>query len=242
MHYLFLFGCLVAFGYHKQKGVLINYLEKFKLYPLTYTLIVINTLLFVVASLNESLDEALYLSGVLHGYSVVMKGEVYRLVTSIFLHSDSIHLIMNMLSLYMVGTVVERLFNKFEYLSIYFISAFFGSFTSIYVHLGGQAVGASGAIFGLFGALAGFAFVHRNTMREQFIDFMKNFGVILFINLVIGFTVPNIDVSAHVGGLVAGVIGGYLIAKQKRYLWIYIAISGVSFVLIYNYISTLYAH
>lgn len=217
-----------------------NYIDKFKEYPLTYTLMAMSTITFLVGQLFVSVDEYFYYNGVLHGYSVVMKGELYRLVTSTFLHADGLHIVMNMLSLYMVGTVIEKLFTKSAYLSIYFFSAFIGSFTSIYMHLQGQAVGASGAIFGLFGALAGFAFVHRNTMREQFMAFMKNFGVILLINLVIGFVFPSIDVSAHLGGLVAGMVGGFIIAKHPKFIWLYVGLSMLLLLMMYEYIATLY--
>ena len=219
-----------------------NYINKFKEYPLTYTLMAISIVMFLLAQLSDSLAEYLYLNGVLHGYSVVMRGELYRLFTSIFLHADVMHIVMNMLSLYLIGTMVEKLFSKSSYLGIYFVAALFGSFTSIYMHLGGQAVGASGAIFGLFGALAGFAFIHRMTMREEFIDFMKNFGLILLINLVIGFIFPSIDVSAHVGGLVAGMVGGFMIAKNPQYLLVYLALTLLLLWLSHGYLSGLYAH
>jgi rhomboid protease GluP len=217
-----------------------NYFNKFKEYPLTYTLMAISIVVFILGQLSPALDEYLYTNGVLHGFSVVMRGELYRLFTSIFLHADAMHIVMNMLSLYIVGTMVEKLFSKSAYLGIYFVSALFGSFASIYMHLGGQGVGASGAIFGLFGALAGFAFVHRNTMRNQFISFMKNFGLILLINLVIGFVFPSIDVSAHVGGLVAGMVGGFVIAKNLKYLWSYLILSGLLLWVSYGYLTGLY--
>jgi len=217
-----------------------NYIDKFKEYPLTYTLMAISIVMFILGQLSASLYEYLYLK--LHGHSVVMRGELYRLFTSIFLHADAMHIVMNMLSLYIVGTMVEKIFTKSAYLGIYVASALFGSFTSIYMHLGSQAVGASGAIFGLFGALAGFAFVHRITMRNQFISFMKNFGLILVINLVIGFVFPSIDVSAHVGGLVAGMVGGFVIAKSPQYLWVYLGLSLLLLWLSYGYLTGLYAH
>jgi len=217
-----------------------NYFNKFKEYPLTYTLMAISIVVFILGQLSPALNEYLYLNGVLHGYSVVMNGEFFRLFTSIFLHADAMHIVMNMLSLYMVGTVVEKLFSKSAYLGIYFASALIGSFSSIYMHLGGQAVGASGAIFGLFGALAGFAFVHRVTMREQFMSFIKDFGVILLINLVIGFVFPSIDVSAHVGGLVAGMLGGFMIAKNPKYLWVYLGLVLLLLWLSYGYLTGLY--
>jgi len=213
-----------------------NYIEKFKEYPITYSLMFISIIVFMLLSLSSSWSD----NGVLFGPSVILEGEYYRLFTSIFMHADATHIVMNMLSLYIVGTMVEKLFSKLAYLSIYFISALFGSYASIYMHLGGQAVGASGAIFGLFGALAGFAFVHRKTMKNQFIAFMKNFGVVLLINFVIGFVFPHIDVSAHVGGLLAGIVGGFMIAKNPTYIWIYLLISLTLLFFFHNYIFSLY--
>ncbi len=218
-----------------------NYLDKFKHYPLTYGLMAISIVVFILGYFFASLDEYIYYNGVLHGYSVVIKGEYYRLFTSIFLHADAMHIVMNMLSLYIVGTMVEKLFSKSAYLGIYFMAALIGSYSSIYMHLGGQAVGASGAIFGLFGALAGFAFVHRATMQNQFVAFMKNFGLVLLINLAIGFIFPSIDVSAHVGGLVAGIVGGFMIAKHPNYLWGYIVLSLLLVWMMDGYIEGLYA-
>lgn len=217
-----------------------NYIEKFKAYPLTYTLMAISIVVFIVGQLSGSLDEYLYINGVLDGHTVVVKGELYRLVTSTFLHSDGLHIVMNMLSLYIVGTMVEKLFSKIAYLSIYFITAFFGSYMSIYMHMNGQAIGASGAIFGLFGALAGFAFFHRNTMKAQFMAFMKDFGVILVINLVIGFVFPSIDVAAHIGGLVAGMVGGFMIAKYPKFIWLFVMLSMLLLLIINNYLASLY--
>ena len=217
-----------------------NNLEKFKDIPLTYTLMAVSILLFLISTISDALAQTMFVTGALHGYSVVIKGELYRLVSSIFLHSGGMHIIMNMLSLYMVGKMVERLFSKTAYLSLYFISAFVGSFASIYMHLDGVAVGASGAIFGLFGALAGFVFVHKNRMGAQFKAFMKDFGIILLINLGIGFAVPSIDVSAHVGGLVAGVVGGFVIAKNPKFIWGYVVTSLLLLVVVYNYLASVY--
>ncbi len=219
-----------------------NNIEKFKEIPLTYSLMAVSILLFLISTINDTLAETIYVAGALHGYSVVVKGELYRLLSSIFLHSGGMHIVMNMLSLYIVGKMVEKLFSKTAYLSLYFISAFFGSFASMYIHVDSAAVGASGAIFGLFGALAGFVFVHKNRMVTQFKAFMKDFGIILLINLGIGFAFPSIDVSAHVGGLIAGIVGGYVIAKNPKFVWAYVFISLLLLVLFYNYLTSLYAN
>ncbi len=217
-----------------------NNLEKFKDIPLTYSLMAVSILLFLISTISDDVAETIFVAGALHGYSVVVKGEIYRLFSSTFLHSGGMHIVMNMLSLYIVGKMVEKLFSKVAYLSIYFISAFFGAFTSIFMHLDSVAVGASGAIFGLFGALAGFVFVHKDRLGEQFKAFMKDFGMILVVNLVIGFVVPSIDVSAHVGGLVAGLVGGFMIAKNPKFIWAYVAVSLLLLIGMYNYLEIIY--
>ncbi len=219
-----------------------NNIEKFKDIPLTYSLMAVSILLFLISTISDDVAETIFVAGALHGYSVVVKGEIYRLFTSTFLHSGGTHIVMNMLSLYIVGKMVEKLFSKVAYLSIYFMSAFFGAFVSIYMHLDGVAVGASGAIFGLFGALAGFVFVHKDRLGGQFKAFMKDFGFLLLINLVIGFVFPNIDVSAHVGGLVAGILGGFIIAKNPKFIWGYVVVSLFLLVVFYNYLASLYAN
>jgi rhomboid protease GluP len=185
----------------------------------------ISIVMFLLGFFSASFDELFYHYGVYHGYSVVVKDEFHRLVTSTFLHSDEFHIVFNMLSLFIVGRAVEKLFSKSAYLSLYFLTAFFGAYAANFMDLGVHAVGASGAIFGLFGALAGFAYVHKDTMREQFVAFMKNFGLILLLNLMIGLIFPSISISAHVGGLVSGLLGGFMIAKNPKYLWVFVVAS-----------------
>ncbi len=218
-----------------------NYFEKYKEYPLTYGLIIVNVLMFIIPQIFSSLHEPLYQALALNDYWAIQQAEIYRFVSAIFLHADAIHLVMNMVSLYLVGRMIERLFSKTAYLSIYFLTAFFGSILSLYVHTNTWGVGASGAIFGLFGALAGFAFFHRKTMKDQFIAFMKDFGVILLVNLAIGFIFPSIDVSAHIGGLFTGIIGGYMVAKSSKLLWVYLTFSFLLWVISYFYLDSLFS-
>jgi len=157
-----------------------------------------------------------------------------------FVHSGMMHIVMNMLSLYMVGRMVERIFGSLAFLSIYFLSGLLGSFLYMCLNLSDSAVGASGAIFGIFGALAGFVLVHRERMQNEFIQFMKDFGVILVINFFIGIVFPNIAMSAHVGGLLAGLIGGMIVAKNPKFLVFYIVGSIGMLVVINSYLHSLY--
>jgi len=189
---------------------------------------------------NSELHETIFQWGALNGYYIIIEGEFYRIISSIFLHNSPMHIVMNMLSLYMVGRMVEKIFGVGAYLGLYFVSAFIGSFASIYMHPVGWAVGASGAIFGIFGALAGLAFVHRGRMQREFMEFMRSFGIVLVINFFIGLIFPNIDMSAHVGGLIAGVFGGFLIAKNLAYLKFYLLFGGVIILGCYSYFPSLY--
>ena len=156
------------------------------------------------------------------------------MVTAMFLHGGFEHIFMNMLSLWFVGRVVERWFDNFSYITIYFISGLIGGLISIYTHPVGVAIGASGAIFGIFGAMAGIVIVHRKRMEAQFKAFIKEFGVILLLNLIIGVVFESVDLSAHIGGLIAGLVGGMMVAKG--YIKSYIIFSIIIMILIQFYI------
>jgi rhomboid protease GluP len=194
----------------------------------------------MISTLGLSWEKSIYQFSALHGYFVTVEEEYYRLFTSMFVHNDLMHIMMNMLSIYMVGRMVERLFRGWAYLSLYFVSGLFGSYAYMYMSPLGSAVGASGAIFGVFGALAGYALVHRKTMQDEFMQFMRDFGIILVINFFIGMIFPNIAMSAHVGGLVAGVIGGIVIAGNPKYMGIYILFSVLIFLGMNNYLASSY--
>jgi rhomboid protease GluP len=116
---------------------------------------------------------------------------------------------------------MEMYFDAKSYLSIYLFSGLLGGLASLYMHPQSVGIGASGAIFGVFGALAGFFIAHRKRIGEHTRSFMKEFTAIIVINLVIGFSIPSVDVSAHIAGLFAGFIGGYLLSKDSKFIGIY---------------------
>lgn len=135
---------------------------------------------------------------------LIKNGEIWRLLTCAFLHVGLIHLVVNMYSLIVIGPSVEGLIGKGKFVFIYLISVISASLMSlVFVDSNIVSVGASGAIFGLMGALLYFGYHYRlylnDAIKTQIIP------VILF-NLVIGFMMPGIDNGAHIGGL----IGGYL--------------------------------
>lgn len=129
-------------------------------------------------------------------------GHIFRLVTSAFLHGGFIHLLFNMYALFVIGTQVENYIGKGKYIGIYLISAISGNLMSC-IFGNSVSVGASGAIFGLLGALLYFGYHYRlylgSVLKNQIIP-------LIILNLVLGFMMTGVDNAAHIGGL----IGGYL--------------------------------
>jgi membrane associated rhomboid family serine protease len=139
------------------------------------------------------------------GPAGVAAGEYYRLLTSAFLHANLLHLAMNMFALVTIGPPLERELGTGRFVALYVLSALGGSTLSFLVSEPTQlGVGASGAIFGLFGA---FYVVSRRLGRET-----GQIVVLLVVNLVITFSVPVIDWRAHLGGLATGALSAAVLA------------------------------
>jgi rhomboid protease GluP len=221
-------------------------LEKFKQYKITYSLIAINIVVYILtALLSQSIIdmdiEVLVNMGAIYGPYTVLDGEWSRPFTAMFLHGGMTHLLMNMFSLYLIGRGVEQYFDTKSYLSLYLFSGLLGSLASLYMHPASVGVGASGAIFGIFGAMAGFFLAHREKIEAHTKAFMKDFAIIIGINLILGFSIPSVDVSAHVGGLVVGFIGGYMISKNPKLIWTYSLVMVLLMVAIMRYLPSQYA-
>lgn len=220
--------------------------QDFLTYKITYTIIALNLLSYLVSSLFSgdiiNIDiTALANLGAIYGPAVVLYHEWWRLLTAMFLHGGMIHLLMNMFSLYLIGRGAEQYFDTKSYLGIYFFSGIIGGLVSIVMHPASVGVGASGAIFGIFGALAGFFIAHREQIAAHTKAFMKEFAIIIGINIVIGFSIASVDVSAHVAGLVAGFIGGYMVSKNPKWLFLYAFIMVSIAILIAYYLQGQYA-
>lgn len=139
----------------------------------------------------------------------VLTGEWYRMFTAAFLHAGILHLALNALALWILGSSLEPVLGRWRFVAIYVLSALGGSAASLLGLEGSQpAVGASGAVFGLFGAL----FV----VARRFGKDVSSVLVILGINAVIGFTVPSIDWRAHLGGLITGALLAYAFAHAPK--------------------------
>lgn len=141
---------------------------------------------------------------------VVVRGWYWQLLTSIFVHADVIHLLLNMIFLLIFGFRAEELFSKGEFFAIYFVSGLVGSLlTLLLMPLNTISVGASGAIFGMFGAVVIYL---RKVLGGSIIGAL----IISFYFLLLNSASPQINLFAHFGGLFAGLLSGYLLAKSRK--------------------------
>lgn len=179
----------------------------------TYALIAINVIIYFLC-VAGILDSSMF---GMHSASVKL-GEVWRLFTAGFFHTDLIHLGVNMYSLYIIGKEVETVLGKWRYIVIYVVSIIIGCLLSGVINGSNVlSMGASGAIFGLLGALLYFGYHYRLYLGNALI---YQIAPIIIINLVIGFTLPGIDNFAHIGGLVGGLLATMMvgISGRKDYL------------------------
>ncbi|GAA3794898.1 rhomboid family intramembrane serine protease [Streptomyces coacervatus] len=181
---------------------------------LTKILIGINIAVFIAVHVRTSLLDHLVLIGEwppapFNPTQGVAEGEWYRLVTSMFTHQEPWHIGFNMLSLWWLGGPLEAALGRARYLCVYFVSGLAGSALAYLLASPTTAtLGASGAIFGLFGATA-------VLMRRLNYD-LRPIIALLVINLIFTFSWSGISWQAHIGGLVAGVITGYAMVHAPR--------------------------
>lgn len=189
----------------------------FNEYKVTYTIIILNILLYLIEVIKSRnlIDIDIY-TLIQMGAKVnvlINSGEIYRLLTSAFLHGGIIHIFFNMSALNIIGREVEAVYGSKRYIAIYVISALGGSVVSYLFKPNSISVGASGAIFGLLGAMLIFGLKERDKIGKQY---MKNILETIGLNVIIGITIPNIDNFAHLGGLILGAITSFILFKKKN--------------------------
>lgn len=177
---------------------------------ITWGLIAVNILVFLISILFGS--DIVAQIGALYP-PAVRNGEIYRLFTATFIHLEIFHLFFNMYALYIFGNQLESFYGHWKYLTVYLLSGLIGSLLSM-AFLGNYwSIGASGAIFGLIGALVYFGYHYRvylgNALKTQIIP-------IIIFNLFIGFIIPGIDQFAHIGGLVGGIIASMAVGLKYK--------------------------
>ena len=188
-----------------------------KYYICNILLVVINVILYILCTFTGDL---LYNKGAFSVMNLIEDGEWYRIFTSMFLHADIEHLVSNMLVLYYIGNVIEKQVGHISYMLIYFLSGFIGNvFSAGYEMITGfyvSSVGASGAIFGVEGALLMLALLHKGKLTDV------TTGRIVFsiaFSLYCGFTSSYVNNAAHVGGVIMGFLAAgifWLLMPDRR--------------------------
>jgi len=180
----------------------------------TYVILVVNILIFVAAMF---LGQNLVLGMGAKINQAIVAGEVWRLVTAIFLHVDLIHIGFNSYALLIFGPQVERPYGPFRFLLIYGLSGLAGSALSFLLSPT-PSVGASGAIFGLVGVIGAYLYRYRHRLvagRSR----LANILSIVAYNLFYGLVASAVDNWAHIGGLLAGLVLGWFLAPRYQIVW-----------------------
>ena len=185
--------------HNKEDATRLEKLFKEKNPYITYFLIAVNIIFYLVPVLLGQYENIIS-SFCVRGPNI-RAGQYYRLLTGIFLHGGIVHLACNCYSLYIIGSQIENFLGKVKYCIVYLFSGLIGALFSI--TFGGRvaSIGASGAIFGLMGALLYFGYYYRvylgNVVKSQILP-------LILINLGLGFFLPGVDNFAHIGGLIGG--------------------------------------
>jgi len=146
--------------------------------------------------------------------AATLAGEPWRLFTSMFLHSGVLHLAMNMLGLLGGGQLIERLFGRVGFTAIYVIAGLAGSLASaLRPDAGIVSVGASGAIFGVLGAVGAYYVLHRERVDQSTLNELKGLLACVAYNVIFGLQQSGIDMYAHTGGFVGGLLCGLALAR-----------------------------
>lgn len=141
-------------------------------------------------------------------------GEWWRMLTNTFIHIGIIHIAMNMYGLWQVGFLVERLLGNGRFLVTYLLAGLAGSYVSLAIHPDVVSAGASGAVFGVYGALVGYLVRRRGSIpRPMLRALVKASSTFVVLNLVLGLQIRGIDMAAHGGGFAGGAICALLLAR-----------------------------
>jgi rhomboid protease GluP len=187
----------------------------------TYVLLAAMACVFLLEMLfggSTSLDTLVLLGAQVN--SLIAAGQYWRLLSAMFLHIGVAHIAFNGYALYILGREVEGTYGSVRFTAIYFLSGLVGGVT--YYVVGPPitvSAGASGAIFGLFGAEVAYFLINRSLFGSIGRRRLINLATLLVINLVLSFTVPNINFVVHLGGLAAGLALGFALAPRYQVTW-----------------------
>lgn len=181
--------------------------------PATIALVALNVLVYLVTVYQGNgvsrPGGSVFLDGALIGAAIDVEGDWYRLVTAMFLHASLLHLVFNMLALYWLGTVVEQALGTPRFLLLYFVAGIAGSAGALAMSDPfAVTVGASGAIYGIMGALLVLEYRATGTFAGQALG-------LIVVNLALTFAIPNISVGGHLGGLAGGILATVALAHYR---------------------------
>lgn len=180
---------------------------------MTYALIIIMVLIFIIMSLD---------GGTTNSYNLVrfgaqfnpyiMAGEYWRLVTPMFLHIGFTHLFLNLFTIYLIGPYVEKIFGHLRFIIIFLLSGIVGNLAS-FAFSDSVSAGASTAIFGLFGV---FIMLNENFQNSIINNMARNFGLLIVLNLVSDLFMPQVNIVGHIGGLIGGILASYIVGLPNN--------------------------
>ncbi len=193
-------------------------------YPrlVTNIIIAINVIVYLILAVStknlvDMSAKTILLAGGQNTFIMDITGEYWRIFTAMFLHFGPLHLGLNMLSLFLIGQVVETAYGKWRYLVIYLGSGIIGGVaTYFFTNPLAVSAGASGAIFGVFGALGVFYLMNRRSLGVYGRGAISNWLFWLGLNIVWGVSIPGIGIIDHIGGLVAGMLLSFLLMPRAR--------------------------
>ena len=142
----------------------------------------------------------------------ITNGEYWRFFTCAFLHGGLMHLFLNLAGLYIFGKELESIYGSIKFLFICLLTSW-GSTLASYTFSSGIAIGASGIVFGIIGSLISFYFTQKGKVTGADYKF-KSMYTLVIINLILGFMMPRIDNSAHIGGIVTGLLSGWVLSPK----------------------------
>ncbi|MGH3500934.1 MAG: rhomboid family intramembrane serine protease [Nocardioidaceae bacterium] len=204
----------------------------------TYTLIAINVVFFALAHISDQFWSTMILlpdasfPQQIAGIDGVYQGSYWQLITSTFLHYQIFHIGLNMIGLWLFGRFAEMQLGRWRFVSLYLVCGFIGSVVTYWFGpLSSGTLGASGSIFGLFGAVLVVLLKRHGDVTQLLI--------LLALNLVITFTVPDISWQAHIGGLVSGLVLGYAFAYSPRRLQVPVHVGAVAGLVVLGIVLTI---
>jgi rhomboid protease GluP len=183
-----------------------------------WIILALNVLIFVVMLVSgfnpdKATPAMLMKWGVDYGPATISRGEWWRVVSSCFIHMGFLHVAFNMFVLYQIGPFMERLLGSISFFIVYMVAGVAGAVCSLWWNPYVYSAGASGAIFGLYGALIGFLCLRKDSIPGPVLtSILKSAGIFIAYNAVFGFIRAGTDIAAHVGGLVGGLVCGLIVS------------------------------